>query len=123
MIWGKFVCNVAFSGTCTLTGLTIGEVLADPDAWSVASACAGEATPSPAPRASRSRSSTRPPTCAPSARKSAAPPSMLLDHLARRPSEIDVLKGAVPCLATEVGLTAPVNATVAALVRARERGS
>jgi 2-dehydropantoate 2-reductase len=48
---------------------------------------------------------------------------MLLDHLARRPSEIDVLKGAVPRLATEVGLAAPVNATVAALVRARERGS
>jgi 2-dehydropantoate 2-reductase len=52
-----------------------------------------------------------------------ARPSMLLDHLARRPSEIDVLKGAVPRLATEVGLAAPVNATVAALVRARERGS
>ncbi len=115
------VRNVAFSGICTLTGLTIGEVLAHPDAWSVASACAGEAYAVAAPRTSRSRLRTRPPTCAPSARKSAAPPSMLLDHLARRPSEIDVLKGAVPRLATEVGLAAPVNATVA--VRARERGS
>src|SRR6056297_1287741 len=43
LVWEKFICNVAFSGTCTLTGLTIGEVLADPDAFSVAAACATEA--------------------------------------------------------------------------------
>jgi 2-dehydropantoate 2-reductase len=39
---------------------------------------------------------------------------MLLDHLARRRSEIEVLNGAVPRLAAEVGLAVLVNATVAA---------
>ncbi|HEX2135886.1 MAG TPA: 2-dehydropantoate 2-reductase, partial [Microvirga sp.] len=43
MVWEKFICNVAFSATCTLTGMTIGEVLAEPNAWSVSSACATEA--------------------------------------------------------------------------------
>ena len=36
MVWEKLIMNVAFSGTSCTTGLTIGEILADPDAWSVA---------------------------------------------------------------------------------------
>ena len=51
-----------------------------------------------------------------------ARPSMLLDHLAGRRSEIDVINGAVPREAAKVGLAAPVNETVVALVRAREAG-
>jgi 2-dehydropantoate 2-reductase len=43
MSWETFIGNVAFSGLCTLTGRTIGEVLADPEAWSVAAACATDA--------------------------------------------------------------------------------
>ena len=43
LVWEKLICNVAFSAVCALTGLTIGEVMADPDAWSIASACASEA--------------------------------------------------------------------------------
>ena len=49
-----------------------------------------------------------------------ARPSMLLDHLARRRSEIDAINGAVPIAAHEVGLRAPYNEVVSALVRARE---
>ena len=48
-------------------------------------------------------------------------PSLLLDHLARRRSEIDAINGAIAPAAARVGLTAPVNATVSALVRAKER--
>jgi 2-dehydropantoate 2-reductase len=44
---------------------------------------------------------------------------MLLDLLAGRPSEIDVINGAIPPAAREVGLAAPVNETVSALVRAK----
>jgi 2-dehydropantoate 2-reductase len=44
---------------------------------------------------------------------------MLLDHLAGRRSEIDVT---IPRAAAEVGLSAPVNATVVALVKLREAG-
>jgi 2-dehydropantoate 2-reductase len=49
-----------------------------------------------------------------------ARPSMLLDHLAGRRSEIDVINGAVPRVGAEVGVPAPINETVVALVRARE---
>jgi 2-dehydropantoate 2-reductase len=40
--------------------------------------------------------------------------------LAGRRCEIDFLNGAIPTVADEVGLTAPVNETVSALVKARE---
>src|SRR5919206_394339 len=49
-----------------------------------------------------------------------ARPSMLLDHMAGRRSEIDVINGAVPRVGREVGIETPVNATVSNLVRARE---
>lgn len=47
-------------------------------------------------------------------------PSMLLDLMAGRPSEIDVINGAVPQHAARVGLRAPYNDVVTALVRYRE---
>ena len=50
-----------------------------------------------------------------------ARPSVLLDHDVRRPSEIDVINGAVPREAAKCGQFAPVNATLTALVRQRER--
>lgn len=49
-----------------------------------------------------------------------ARPSLLLDHLAQQRSEIDVINGAIPREADKVGMSAPTNATVVALVKARE---
>ena len=46
---------------------------------------------------------------------------MLLDLLAGRKSEIDVINGSIPRVGREVGVAAPVNETVTALVRAKER--
>src|SRR6476619_5043710 len=43
LVWEKLVCNVAFSGPCTILNRTVGEVMKDPDAWSVAGGCAAEA--------------------------------------------------------------------------------
>jgi 2-dehydropantoate 2-reductase len=123
MVWEKFICNVAFSAACTLTGMTIGEACADADAWSVSSACATEAFA--VARAKGIAVEIDDPVSyvrAFGAKIPNARPSMLLDHLAARRSEIDVLNGAVPRLAAEAGLAAPVNFTVAALVRARESG-
>jgi 2-dehydropantoate 2-reductase len=50
-----------------------------------------------------------------------ARPSMLLDLLAGRRSEIDAINGSIPAAARAVGLAAPCNEVVAALVRAKER--
>ncbi len=123
LVWEKLICNVAFSGTCAVTGMTIGDVLDDPDAWQAASACASEAD-----AVARARGVALPFSdpiewvrefgrAIPGAR-----PSMLLDVLAGRPTEIDVINGAIPRLAAELGVEAPVNRTITALVHALERG-
>jgi 2-dehydropantoate 2-reductase len=44
---------------------------------------------------------------------------MLLDVMAGRPCEIDVINGAIPPAARAVGVAAPVNEVVTALVRAK----
>ena len=51
-----------------------------------------------------------------------ARPSMLLDHLAGRHSEIDHISGAIPEIGTKLGVAAPYNEVVSALVRALEEG-
>ena len=48
-------------------------------------------------------------------------PSVLQDHLAKRPSEIDAINGMVPVVAREVGTAAPYNEVVTAIVKAKER--
>jgi 2-dehydropantoate 2-reductase len=46
---------------------------------------------------------------------------VLLDLLAKRKSEIDVINGSIPRVAKEFGLAAPVNEAITLLVRAKER--
>ena len=121
LVWEKLICNVAFSGTCALTGYTIGEVLDDPDAWAVAEACGLEAYE--VARALGIAVAIDEPVAYLrdfGSKLRGARPSMLLDLLAGRRCEIDVINGAIPPLAERLGLTAPVNTTVTRLVRARE---
>ena len=56
------------------------------------------------------------------AKMSHARPSMLLDHLAGRRSEVDAINGAIPDLGAEFGVPTPYNEVVSALVRALEEG-
>jgi 2-dehydropantoate 2-reductase len=121
MVWEKLIMNVTFSASCCLTGLTIGEVMRDPNAWQVARGCAEEAI------AVAAAAGIRLDVGDPiehirhlGGRIANARPSMLLDHLARRRSEIDVINGSIPREGAKVGVAAPVNATVVALVKARE---
>jgi len=120
LVWEKLICNVCFSGTCTILERPIHGVLDDPAAWEVASACAREAH-----AVARARGITLgfdDPVAYARAfgeRIPDARPSMLLDVLAARPCEIDVINGAIPPAARAVGLAAPVNETVTALVKAK----
>lgn len=50
-----------------------------------------------------------------------AKPSALLDHEARRVSEIDVINGGGATAGGAVGVAAPVNATLTAVVKSIER--
>ncbi|MHA1530299.1 MAG: ketopantoate reductase family protein [Alphaproteobacteria bacterium] len=121
MVWEKLICNVAFSGPCTITGLTIGQVRADADAWGIASACATEART--VARAMGIALDIDDPVAYASdfaAKIPNARPSMLLDHLAGRRSEVNVINGAIPREGARVNVETPVNDIVCALIRARE---
>jgi 2-dehydropantoate 2-reductase len=123
LVWEKLICNVCFSGTCAILDRTIGEVLGEASAWAVASQCASEAYQ--VARALRIDLSFEDPVEYARAfglRIPQARPSVLLDLTAGRRCEIDVINGAVPRVGRSVGVAAPVNQTVTALVKALEAG-
>jgi 2-dehydropantoate 2-reductase len=122
LVWEKLVCNVAFSGPCTILNRTVGDVMNDPDAWSVAAGCAAEAYA--VGRASGVELGFDEPVAYVRAFGEKIPgarPSMLLDYLAGRRTEIDFINGAIPRVGREVGVVTPLNDTVTALVKALEQ--
>jgi 2-dehydropantoate 2-reductase len=121
LVWEKLICNVAFSGPCAVLDATIGEVLGTEHAWSVSKACAVEAY-EVAVASEIAVGFEDPVAYVASFGKTiaGARPSLALDIRAGRPSEIDVINGAIPPRAKELGLDAPCNETITALVRALE---
>lgn len=122
MQWEKLICNVAYSAPCALTGMTVGQVLDDADMGPVSRAAATEAWS--VARAAGIDIDVADPVAhvrAFGAQMPDAKPSALLDHLAHRVSEIDVINGAVVRNAARVGEQVPVNTTLTALVKAVER--
>ena len=121
LVWEKFICNVTFSGPCTVLRMTVGEVMANPHAWPLALGCGLEAW-----QAGRARGvafsfdDAAAYISAFGGKIPHARPSMLLDHLAGRRSEIANINGIVPQIAAEVGTAAPLNEAIVALVRALE---
>lgn len=121
LVWEKFICNVTFSAPCTVFGCTIGEVMDNPERWTVALGCTMEAY-----RMARARdialSFDDPIAYVTKFGQGLrnGRPSMLLDHMARRRSEIDAINGQVPVLGKELGIEAPYNQALSAVVRARE---
>lgn len=121
LIWEKFVCNVTFSGSCTVFDRTIGEIMADPHSWKVARTCGLEAyAAGQAKGVNFSFDDAAAYITAFGERMPHARPSMLLDHHAKRPSEIDAINGMVPVVAQQVGTDAPFNEVVSAIIRSRE---
>ena len=122
LVWEKLICNVGFSGPCAVTERTMIEVIDDPDTWKVASGCAIEAYQ--VARARGIKLDFDDPVAYVRAFGMKIPkarPSMLLDHMAGRMSEIDAINGAIPVAAKVAGLQAPYNEVISALVRAKER--
>jgi 2-dehydropantoate 2-reductase len=121
MIWEKFLCNVTLSAPCAVFDVTVGELMAHPEAWKVALACTTEAHrlgvamgvqfPFEDPLHYVAEFAATIPN---------ASPSMRLDQLARRRSELDVINGQVVDLSRACGLEAPYNETLCAVLRRRE---
>ncbi|MEC9328402.1 MAG: 2-dehydropantoate 2-reductase [Pseudomonadota bacterium] len=121
LIWEKFICNVTFSAPCTVFGRTLSEIMNDPFSWKIALGCALEAYEAGcAKKVALSFSDTEQYVRDFCSKMPDARPSMLLDHLDRRPSEIDAINGMVPVVAVEVGTRAPYNEVVTAIVKSRE---
>jgi 2-dehydropantoate 2-reductase len=122
LVWEKLICNCAYSGPCGVSERTTGEVMADPDLARISAACASEAY-----AVARAKSVKLDFTDAVAyvrdfgSKIPKARPSVLLDLLAKRKSEIDVINGSIPRVAKELGLSAPVNEAITLLVRAKER--
>ena len=118
LIWEKFVCNVTLSGACTITGLTVAELRRDPALWQIAVNCGLEAYAVGKARGVHfSYDDPIDYVTAFADKLGDARPSMSLDHLAKRKSEIDVLNGMVPVMAKALNIPTPVNKVVSALVR------
>ncbi|MDT5223700.1 MAG: 2-dehydropantoate 2-reductase [Mycobacterium sp.] len=123
MQWEKLICNAGYSAPCALTGMTVGQVMDDPEMGPVSRAAATEAWA--VARASGIAVDVADPVAHVRTFGAGMPdakPSALLDHEARRVSEIEVINGAVPRQGARVGVDAPVNATLTAVVKAIERG-
>jgi 2-dehydropantoate 2-reductase len=121
LIWGKLMGNVGFSTVSTVTGLTIGEIIASPEAWSITEALVREAF-----AVAQAKKITLPyddpvrwvrefGSKMPNAR-----PSMWQDLEAGRRSEIDSINGGVVREAEALGVPVPVNRVMVSLVKALE---
>ena len=105
-----------------MTNLTIEEVMNDQDAWLCASNCAIEAYNVAIAKKINVRIDD--PVAYVQNFGSKIPkarPSMLLDHMAGRMSEIDAINGAIPVAGKSVGVEAPFNTAISALVRNKEK--
>jgi 2-dehydropantoate 2-reductase len=122
LIWEKLICNVGLSGPCGITGYSVGELLADEDAFGLTAAAASEAFAVAKARGInldfddpveyvRNFASKIP----------NSKPSLLQDVEAGRLSEIDVINGSIPVAAEKLGLDAPVNRTLTRAIRVKER--
>ncbi|MBO68580.1 MAG: 2-dehydropantoate 2-reductase [Acidiferrobacteraceae bacterium] len=121
LIWEKFICNVTFSAPCTVFNCKIKEILADSHAWSIARECGLEAyAVSQAKGITLSFEDPETYIQEFGAKLLEARPSMLLDHLDQRRSEIDAINGMVPIVGAEAGIKTPYNEVMTAIVRFRE---
>jgi 2-dehydropantoate 2-reductase len=121
MIWEKFLCNVTLSAPCAVFDVTIGELMSNPETWGVALGCTAEAYrlglakgvqfPFDDPLQYVTDFAATIPNSS---------PSMRLDQIAHRRSEVDVINGQVVTLSRELGLEAPYNETLCAVLRRRE---
>ncbi|WP_417516938.1 ketopantoate reductase family protein [Minwuia sp.] len=122
LVWEKYICNSTFSAPCTVFDCTIGELMAAPDLWAIGKGCALEIHA--LGLAKGVNFSFDDPIAYVTAFGENMPdarPSMLLDHHARRPSEIDAINGMAEVLGAQFDIATPFNQAMTAVVRHREK--
>ncbi len=122
LVWEKYICNVTFSGPCTVFAVTLGELMSTPDYWNIALGCMREAYEIGIKKSVGF--SFRDPeqyVTEFGERMPKAKPSMLLDYENKRFSEIGAINGMVVKLGADNGIATPYNEVVTAIVMDKEK--
>ena len=123
LIWEKLICNGTFNAVCALTGLDIGGLVDDGDAWAVASRCAREAFD--VARARRITLDFDDPidyVHAFAGKIRRARPSTMQDLEAGRRTEVEVINGGIAQAGRAAGVPTPTHDMLTSLVKAAENG-
>jgi 2-dehydropantoate 2-reductase len=122
LIWEKFICNVTFSAPCTVYNCTVGELINNDSYWKVANGCTLEAYEiSKLKNIKLSFDNPLQYVRDFGEKMPNAKPSMLLDHLSKRKSEIDFINGRVELMGKEVGVKTPYNFILSSIVKNNEQ--
>jgi 2-dehydropantoate 2-reductase len=122
-LWTKLMQNCAYNAVCALTGKPYGEMVAMPELRAVM-AQAGDEVVALAHRKGVMLGDDAVEIALRRASSMATTMSSTAQDIAKgRPTEIDYLNGLIAREAKTLGLAAPVNATLAALVKLREKKS
>ena len=121
LIWEKCICNVTFSAPCTVFKKTIGELMDNPLLWKIALGGALEAyTIAIEKNINLSFDDPIKYVTSFGLNMPSAKPSMLLDHMSNRKSEIDAINGMIPVMGRELGINTPYSDTLVACVKNAE---
>ena len=121
LIWEKFVCNVAWSGSCSIFKKTLGQVMENEDMFNIAKGCALEARKMGDLRKVNFTFDDTVDYITEFGKKLLnSKPSMLQDVEAQRLSEIDAINGMVVTLGKEHNVETPYNSAVSSIIKAQE---
>ncbi len=123
LIWEKYLCNVTFSAACTVFNCTVGELMNTPNHWKIALGAMQEAyIIGKAKNIAFSFDNPHTYVTEFGSKMPDARPSMLLDHIARRPSELSAINGQVPVMGQKMGIPTPYNEVLSTILSDREAG-
>ena len=122
LIWEKFICNVAYSGPCSVFGKPIGEILAEDDMKKISIGCALEARKiGDFKKINFSFEDTTKYVIDFGNKMPLSKPSMLQDVEAKRKCELSSINGMVVTLGKELNIDTPYNNVVTSIISAREK--
>ena len=121
LIWEKFICNVAWSGSCSIFRKTIGEIMNNEHMFNIAKGCALEAKKmGDLKKVNFTFQDTVEYITEFGKKLLDSKPSMLQDLEAKRLSEIGAINGMVVILGEENNIETPFNSVVSSLIKAQE---
>ena len=121
LIWEKFICNVAWSGSCSIFRKTLGEVMNNEYMFDIAKGCALEARKmGDLKKVNFTFENTVEYITEFGKKLLHSKPSMLRDIEAKKLCEIDAINGMVVTLGKKNNINTPYNSVVTSLIKAQE---